>query len=74
MGIAVLSFFSSGILVILILMCGIAVSSSLAIIMWFFIFFVKWYSVKEDLSCYCGAVHLRSPLLNGLLRKRRDCS
>ena len=31
MGIAVLSFFSSGILVILILMCGIAVSSSLAI-------------------------------------------
>ena len=31
MGIAVLSFFSSGIFVILILMCGIAVSSSLAI-------------------------------------------
>ena len=31
MGIAVLSFFSSGILVIFILMCGIAVSSSLAI-------------------------------------------
>ena len=31
MGIAVLSFFSSGILVILILMCGIVVSSSLAI-------------------------------------------
>ena len=31
MGIVVLSFFSSGILVILILMCGIAVSSSLAI-------------------------------------------
>ena len=74
MGIAVLSFFSSGILVILILKCGIAVSSSLAIITWFFIFFVKWYSVKEDLSWYCGTVHLRSPLLNGLLRKRRGCS
>ena len=73
MGIAVLSFFSSGILVILILMCGIAVSSSLAIC-GFSSFFVKWYSVKEDLSWYCGTVHLRSPLVNGLLRKRRDCS
>ena len=35
-GIAVLSFFSSGISVILILMCGIAVSSSPAVCGFFF--------------------------------------
>ena len=54
-GIAVLSFFSSGISVILILMCGLAVSSSPSVCG----FLSLWlrYSVKEDPSRYCGTVH-----------------
>ena len=54
-GIAVLSFFSSGISVILILMCGLAVSSSPSVCG----FSSLWlrYSVKEDPSRYCGTVH-----------------
>ena len=59
-GIAVLSFFSSGVSVILILMCGIAVSSSPAVCG----FSSLWLTVfgKEDSSRYCGTVHLASPV------------
>ena len=58
-GIAVLSIFSSGISVMLILMCGIAVSSSPAVCG----FSSFWrYSVKEDPSRYCGTIYLHSPV------------
>ena len=64
-GIPVLSVFS-----ILILMCGIAVSSSPAVCRYsakedpsFGIrYFGFWYSAKEDPSRYCGTVHLASPV------------
>ena len=51
-GIAVLGFFSFGISVILILTCGIAVSSSLAVcgISSF------WLTVFDDCLRYCGSV------------------
>ena len=55
-GIAVLSFFPSGISVILILMCGIAVSYAV------FHPFGLRYLENEDTSRYCGTVHFRSPV------------
>ena len=55
-------FFSSGIsVVILILMCGTAVSSSPAVC-GFSSFWVTVYSVKEDPSRYCCTVHLAFPV------------
>ena len=57
----VLTFFSSGISVILISVCGIAVSSSPAVC-GFSSFWLRVFGIKEDLSRYRGTVHLRSPL------------
>ena len=61
---SILSIFSSGILVILILMCGIAVSSSPAVTVHVCGFSSLWkgHSVKGDPSRYCGTIHLRYPL------------
>lgn len=57
-GIAVLSFLSSVISVILILICGLAISSSPEVCG----FSSFWMTVfgKRSLSRYCGAVHLHS--------------
>ena len=49
-GIAILSFFSSGISVTWILKCGIAVSFTLVVCL-------MRFSVKEDPSQYCSTVH-----------------
>ena len=61
-GVAVLSFFSSGILVVLILMCSIAVSSRPAVC-GFSSFWLTVFSIFKNLdpSLYCGTIYLRSP-------------
>ena len=53
-----IGFFSSGISVFLILMCGIVVSSSPAV--YGFASFWLWYSVEEEPSRYCSTIYLRS--------------
>ena len=62
--IAVLSFFPSGISVILILMCGIgyhpALRHTVFLSFRLYTYYIR-YSVKEDPSRYCSAVHMRSP-------------
>ena len=56
-GIAVLSFFSSGISVILILMCGIAVLFSRAVCG-----FSSFWLTVFDKRRYCSTVHLAPPV------------
>ena len=57
-----IELFSSGILVILILMGGIVSGIIQPCGMQFFILLAKGDPVKEDPSRYCGTVHLASPV------------
>ena len=66
-GIAVLSFFQAVIRVILIVMCGIAVSSSSAVCglrfsSFWLTAFGKSRSIFHGILWYCSTVYVRSPL------------